>query len=222
MRAAEVTVPGVGTYDVAELLQMGTATFHEAGGGIGALPSRIQAVNPGLHLVGTALPVRCAPGDNLALHEALAVCEPGQVIVAACNDAFDHGYFGEVMAVAAQSRGLAGLVIDGGVRDSDRLAALSFPAFSAGRCIRGTGKDPDAPRSVGEPVTVGREHVQLGDLVVADADGVVVIPRTRVADVVSRSRARTAREADQFAELRGGRIILDVLALPGARTEGAG
>lgn len=220
--SATVTVEGAGAYTAAELLELGTATLHEAGGGVGALPARIQAVTPGLHLAGTALPVQCAPGDNLALHEALAAAEPGRVIVAACGGAFDHGYWGEVMAVAAQARGVAGLVIDGGVRDSDRLAALAFPAFSTGRCIRGTAKDVMAPHSVGAPVTVGLVHVHAGDLVVADADGVVAIPRARVEEVVALSRERAARESHQFADLRRGRLSIDVLGLPRVVRGGAG
>lgn len=193
-------------------LRLGTATLHEAAGGRGALPLDIRPVHPA-DVAGWALPVRCAPGDNLALHEALAAAEAGEVIVATCGTGLAHGYWGEVMAVAAQARGVRGLVIDGSVRDTRRLAEIGFPAFSRGVCVRGTGKDTERPRSVGSPIVVGDCTVVRGDLVVGDADGVLVLPRADVADVVAAGLRREDREREQFARLRAGELTLDLLGL---------
>lgn len=197
--------------NLAILSECGTATVHEASGGQGALPREIQAVYPGAAVVGFALPVACAPGDNLAIHEALRACAPGDVLVVDCAGAYSHGYFGEVMAVAAESSGVRGLVIDGCVRDSARLQRMDFPVFSRGRCVVGTGKDFDADRSVGEPVAIGQVQVSRGDVVIADADGVVVIPRAELADIATKSYAREERELEQFAKLRSGLTTLEVL-----------
>ncbi|ODU29785.1 MAG: hypothetical protein ABT15_22760 [Pseudonocardia sp. SCN 73-27] len=197
---------------IAELLALGAATVHEASGGGGALPHELRPVHP-LALAGRALPVRCPPGDNLALHEALDVAAPGEVIVATCGDAVDHGYWGEVMAVAALARGLAGLVIEGCVRDSAALAALGFPVYARGLCVRGTGKDAAASRSVGDPVQFGDVTVRRGDAVIGDGDGVVVVAAADVDAVRGAARRRAEREQEQFAQLRAGATTMDLLGL---------
>ncbi|MEN3272861.1 MAG: 4-hydroxy-4-methyl-2-oxoglutarate aldolase [Actinomycetota bacterium] len=186
-----------------------TATLHEASGRLGALPSAVTPVAPGMRLRGPAVTVACPPGHNLRIHQAIYLAQPGDVLVVDVGDGAEYGYWGEIMTVAAQARPLGGLVIDGGVRDSERLAELGFPVFSRGICIRGTGKDP-VGGSVNEPVRIGDVVVAPGDLVVGDADGVVVIARDRIADVLDASDRRDAAEATQMQRLRDGERTVDI------------
>ncbi|HWK34803.1 RraA family protein, partial [Sphingomonas sp.] len=125
---------------VARSAARSTATLHEAGGRIGALPPAIKPHAANVTLAGRAYPVMSPGGDNLWLHHAIYHAAPGDILVVATGD-HGFGYWGEVMAVAAQARGIAGLVIDGGVRDSQPMLALGFPVFSTAACIQGTGKD---------------------------------------------------------------------------------
>ncbi len=187
-----------------------TATLHKAGGKIGALPSAIQPVAPGMRVCGPALTVHSPGGDNLWLHRALDIARPGDVMVVYASGAYEHGYWGEIMATMAQARGLGGLVIDACVRDAALLAAMGFAVFSRGRCIRGTGKDFGATGWLNHPVRIGEVTVQAGDLVVGDDDGVVVLPRERAAEVVDKSRQREADEVAILARLKAGESTLDV------------
>jgi 4-hydroxy-4-methyl-2-oxoglutarate aldolase len=191
----------------------GSATLHEAAGRAGALPETIRPIRPGMRVVGTALPVHCPAGDNLWLHRAVYAARPGEVLVCAVDDP-SFGYWGEILAVAAQERGIAGLVIDGGVRDTEQLDALGFATFSAAVAIRGTGKDPSLKGAVGEAVVLGDVEIARGDLVVGDADGVVVIPAGRIDEVRAASREREDEEAAIMARLREGATTIDLLDLP--------
>ena len=121
-----------------------TATLHEAGGRIGVMPSAIKPVAPGMRVCGPAVTVHSPGGDNLWLHRAIYVAQPGDVLVVHVSAAYDFGYWGEIMSCAAKTRGLAGLVIDGCVRDGAILADFGLPVFARGLCIRGTGKDHGA------------------------------------------------------------------------------
>jgi 4-hydroxy-4-methyl-2-oxoglutarate aldolase len=187
-----------------------TATLHEAGGKIGALPSAIKPIASGMAFAGSALTVHSPPGDNLWLHRALDIARPGDVLVVQVNCAYEHGYWGEIMATMAIARGLAGLVIDGCVRDGVLLAEFGFPVFARGLCIRGTGKDFGATGWLNHPVRIGDVTVNAGDLVVGDADGAVVVPRERAEDVVARSLKREADEAAILQQLKDGASTLDV------------
>jgi 4-hydroxy-4-methyl-2-oxoglutarate aldolase len=193
-----------------ELLRLGSATVYEASGGEGALDPAIAPVWRGARVCGPALPVACGYGDNLAIHRALEHVPPGVVLVV---NAQGHlaGYWGEVLAVAAQARGVAGLVIDGGVRDTEALERLGFPVFARGRSIRGTVKHE--PGRIGEPVVVGGVWVQAGDIVLGDADGVALIRAERLQEVLEASRARAAREERIMERLRAGELTLDLLGL---------
>lgn len=195
---------------VAAARELPTATLHEAGGKIGALPSALKPVGRSMRACGPALTVHSPPGDNLWLHRALAVARPGDMLVVHTSGAFEHGYWGEIMSTMAQARGLAGLVIDGCVRDGALLEHIGFPVFSRGLCIRGTGKDYGAIGWIGAPVLVGDVSVRAGDLVVADGDGVCVLPRERAAEVVARSRQREAEEAAILERLRAGESTMQV------------
>jgi 4-hydroxy-4-methyl-2-oxoglutarate aldolase len=195
---------------VAQARALGTATLHEAGGKIGALPSAIQPVHPSMRICGTAFTVHSPPGDNLWLHRALDVAKPGDVLVVFASNAYAHGYWGEIMTTMAQVRGLAGLVMDGGVRDGALLGEIGFPVFSRGLCIVGTGKDYGATGWLGAPVPIGAVTVHAGDLVVGDADGVVVVPRARAAEVVTKGVQRESDEAAILARLRAGESTMAV------------
>ncbi|HTR07825.1 MAG TPA: 4-carboxy-4-hydroxy-2-oxoadipate aldolase/oxaloacetate decarboxylase [Paraburkholderia sp.] len=186
------------------------ATLHEAGGKIGALPAAIKPVAPGFRICGTALTVHSPGGDNLWLHRAIALAQPGDVLVVYTSGVYEHGYWGEVMTTAAKARALAGLVIDGAVRDADLLEAIGFPVFSRGLSIRGTGKDYGAIGWINEPVMIGNVTVSAGDLIVGDRDGVVAIPRARAADVVAKGMKREADEAAICKRIEAGETTMQI------------
>jgi len=196
----------------------GSATLHEAAGRIGALPARLRPAFAGAVLAGPACPVYCPAGDNLWIHRALYQAEPGEVLVIAASAPDEYGYWGEILSEAATARGLAGLVIDGGVRDTAGLGRVGFPVFSSSVCIRGTVKDPQGRGVIGEPVTLGNVTVHRGDLVVGDGDGVVAIPHHLAGEVLASSAAREAREQHIIAQLREGKTTLELYSLPPAIT----
>ena len=187
-----------------------TATLHEAGGKIGALPSAIKPVAAGMAIAGRALTVHSPGGDNLWLHRALDIAAPGDVLVVYANGVYEHGYWGEIMSTMAQARQLAGLVIDGCVRDGLLLTQIGFPVFARGLCIRGTGKDFGAIGWLNAPVRIGEVTIDAGDLVVGDGDGVVTVPHGRVAEVLTQSAQREADEAAILPRLQAGASTLDV------------
>jgi 4-hydroxy-4-methyl-2-oxoglutarate aldolase len=195
---------------------LGASTVHEAAGRIGALPSSISALyRDQPPIAGPAATVLCPDGDNLWLHRAIYTAEPGEVLVAEVGTGEDFGYWGEIMATAAQERGIAGLVISGCVRDAVQMQRLGFPVFSTGTCIRGTVKDPLRPGAIGGRLRLGDVLVSPGDLVVADADGVVVVPADRAEAAVTAGEARERKEADAMAQLRAGATTLELFGLPG-------
>jgi 4-hydroxy-4-methyl-2-oxoglutarate aldolase len=195
----------------ADLLRLGTATLYEASRLPIALPSRLRPVWRGAAAVGRALTVTSIAGDNLALHVALEQAAEDDVLVVDGQDA-PHGYWGEVMAVAALARGVRGLVIDGGVRDTTRLEALGFPVWSSHVAIAGTGKTSSGV--IGQPLALGTATVRTGDVVVGDADGVVAIPAAELGRVLAAARRREADEELYFARLRDGASTMDVYSLP--------
>ncbi|CAM2169805.1 4-hydroxy-4-methyl-2-oxoglutarate aldolase [Paraburkholderia sacchari] len=187
-----------------------TATLHEAGGKIGALPSAIKPVAPGFRICGTAFTIHSSGGDNLWLHRALVLAQPGDVLVVYANGAYEHGYWGEVMTTQAKTRGLNGLVIDGGVRDADLLEQIGFPVFARGLSIRGTGKDYGAIGWLNAPVRIGNVTVSPGDLIVGDRDGVVAIPRDQAAKVVEKAMQREADEQAICKRLEAGENTMQI------------
>jgi 4-hydroxy-4-methyl-2-oxoglutarate aldolase len=186
------------------------ATLHEAGGKIGALPAAIKPVASGFRICGTAITVHSPGGDNLWLHRALVLAQPGDVLVVYTSGVYEHGYWGEVMTTAAKVRGLAGLVIDASVRDADLLEQIGFPVFSRGLSIRGTGKDYGAIGWINQPVLIGNVTVNAGDLIVGDRDGVIAIPRARAADVVRMAAKREADEAAICRRIEAGETTMQI------------
>jgi 4-hydroxy-4-methyl-2-oxoglutarate aldolase len=199
--------------DPARLADVDTATLHEAFGRRGALPSAIKPVDPCSEVYGPAFTVDCPPADNLWIHRAVYAADRGDVLVVDVRGHVEAGYWGEILSQAAIERGLAGLVIAGGVRDRDRLIALGFPVFAATVCIRGTGKDPAGDGVLGGPVTVGDVVVARGDLVRGDADGVVVMPAGDVPAVLAAAAERIEKERDALERLRAGESTLDIYGL---------
>ena len=155
--------------------------------------------------------MRCAPGDNLAIHVAAATAPAGSVLVVEIAGQPELGHWGEVLTTQAQARGIAGLVIDGGVRDIAALERLGFPVFATMLALRGAAKVADG--SVGEPATVGDVLVESGDVVVGDADGITIVPGAQLDDVVAAGEAREAKEQAMFERLRAGATTLELLGL---------
>lgn len=205
---SDITRVDAATLAVAQHLP--AATLHEAGGRIGVMPSAIKPVAPQFKVCGPAVTVQGPGGDNLWLHRAIYVAQPGDVLVAHVQGQFDFGYWGEIMSAAAHARGLAGLVIDGCVRDGAVLADFGFPVFARGLCIRGTGKDFGARGWINHPTLFEGLVVHPGDLVVGDTDGVVVVPRGRAAEVVAASQQREAKEAAIIDRIRGGERTIEL------------
>jgi len=199
------------TQDIsARALALGTSTLYEASGRPCALDSLIRAVWPGAVLAAPAYPVQCSPGDNLSIHLAMEQAPKGSVLVVGTGN-YVAGYWGEVLTVAAEAAGLAGLVIDGGVRDVAALARRRFPVFSRGISVCGTVK-ASAP-SVGQPLRFTGVSVAAGDLVVADDDGVIVLPAAEVERTLQAGEARARKEAEMMKALQQGATTLDLLGL---------
>ena len=201
----------------AELGELGAATLGESGAR--PMPARIRPVWPGAALAAPAYPVTCTPGDNLAVHVAVTRAPAGSVLVVDVGDVADRGYWGEVLTTAAQSRGLAGLVIDGGVRDVAALQRLDFPVFSRTVALPGATKYHRG--YVGTAATVAGVPVEMGDWVVGDVDGVVVVIGAELTETIAAGRARAAGESEYFAALRGGATTVELLHLDSALIEDA-
>lgn len=204
-------IPRPNSDDVAALREFGTATIHEAMGRVGLMRPYMRPVYNGATLCGPAVTVLLQPGDNWMLHVAAEQLQEGDVVVAGCTTDSDAGFFGELLATSFRARGARGLVIDGGVRDTAELAAMDFPVFARAIHARGTVKETLG--SVNTPVMVANALVRPGDVVVGDADGVVVVPSAQVADVVDTSRQRESKEADVRTRLAAGELGLDVYGM---------
>lgn len=190
---------------------LGTSTLFEASGlPTSSVDPAIRTVWPGASVAGPAFPLECSPGDNLAIHVAMEKAPRGSVLVISTGG-FVAGYWGEVLTVAAETAGVAGLVIDGGVRDIAALTARRFPVFARGISMRGTIK-ASVP-SVGQPISFTGTPVTAGDLVLADDDGVLVIPAAHVHATLTKGQARAAKEAGIMERLREGRTTLDLFGL---------
>ncbi|MGA1355003.1 MAG: RraA family protein [Candidatus Limnocylindrus sp.] len=195
---------------------LGTATLHEAGGKMGALPSSIKPLRNDWRSAAPVFVVVGPPRDNLWLHRAIYAAPRGAVLVHACGGDAEAGYWGGIMSNAGRSCGLAGLVTEGGVRDSQELRDLNWPVFAANVCIRGTFKRVDGAGSLGASASIRDVTVASGDLLVADADGVVVIPQADAVAVVAAGERREAQEREIVERLQRGESTLDIYRLPWA------
>lgn len=189
--------------------EQAAATLYEAAGQTGAMDAGIHAVVAGMRLCGPALPVRCQPGDNLTLHATIAVAQPGDVIVADVADFAEAGHWGEILTVAALSRQVAGLVINGGVRDVVAAQRRNFPVFSRDVSMKATVKQVLGEIDV--PIICGGVTVRPGDLILADDDGVVVVAAEHVEMALRAAIEREEREAEVMRRLEDGELTLDIL-----------
>lgn len=188
--------------------ELSSATVHEASGGKGALSSRIKPLSPKMRVLGPAVTVELRPGDNLMLHKAIYVAKPGDVIVADAKGYTEAGAWGEIMAVAAKERGIAGLVFNGAVRDSEAIIRLELPIFCCGLSIKGTEKI--SLGYINHPLNIDNVTITPGDLVLGDADGVVIVKMDEAEEVYQKSLTREEKEALYKEQLRNGYSTLDL------------
>ena len=200
-------VPRVSSVIVGELGKAGVATVHEAGAG-GLLDPGIRPIQEGARIGGNAVTVICAPGDNIMVHAAVEVIEPGDVLVIGTTSPADNGMFGELLATSVMGRGCAGVVVDGGVRDVSDLRRMGLPVWA--RVIHAAGTVKANPGSVNVPVLCGGVTIHPGDVMVADDDGVVVVERARAAEVLEAVGARLTREDETRSRLASGELGIDL------------
>lgn len=192
-------------------LEAPTGNICDANGGRGVMDAGIHPLDRHMQMAGRALTVACAAGDNLTIHKAVVLAQPGDVLVINCGGYLNAGAFGEMLALSCMAKGIAGVVIDGSCRDVNDLIELGFPTFVRGVNPRGTIKDTCG--AVGGEVLCGGVTVRSGDVVVGDCDGVVVIPQEEAEEILDKALAKKKREDEMRPLLRAGSTTAELLGL---------
>jgi len=205
------SVPRVSPEVLSGLQEIDSATLHEAIGRRGSLGVDVRPIQQGIRIVGSAVTVSSHPGDNLMLHAAVEVCQPGDILIVTNTAPSTHGMFGELLATSLVARGVVGLVIDAGVRDTAELRKMGFPVWS--NHVSGQGTVKSTAGTVNVPVIFGHQSISAGDIICADDDGVVVLQRDDAEWALDRSRARIAKETGVRAKLKAGELGVDIYGL---------